>query len=201
MPAPARTNGASGLGSSSSRRFPFGALVAALCATLAASRVPARVLVTQEKALAEAFPGATVARHDAFLTDAQAKRVEDLAGSPPSTRVVAYYGATKDGKAAGTAFFDTHLVRTLPETVMIVVDPQGQIVKTEVLSFDEPPEFLPKPRWFELFRGRRLDNDLAAGRGLPVVTGATLTSRAVAAAVRRALALHAVLIAPTAGAP
>lgn len=152
--------------------------------------------MTQDKALAEAFPRAAVARRDAFLTDAQAKRVEELAGSPPVTLVVAYYVATKDGKPAGTAFFDTHIVRTLPETLMIVVDPSGAVAKTEVLSFDEPKEYLPKPRWFELFRARRLDRDLAPGRGIPVVTGATLTSRAVAAAVRRALALHAVLVAP-----
>jgi Na+-translocating ferredoxin:NAD+ oxidoreductase RnfG subunit len=84
---------------------------------------------------------------------------------------------------------------------MVVVDPAGSVVKVEVLSFDEPPEYLPKARWFEQFKSRRLDRELAAGRGIPVVTGATLTSRAVAAAVRRALALHAVLVAPAAGAP
>lgn len=163
---------------------------------MAAFTASARVLVTQDKALAEAFPGAAVERRDAFLTEAQAKRIEETAGTPPATRVVAYYVATKDGKPAGTAFFDTHTVRTLPETLMIVVDPAGSVVKAEVLSFGEPPEYLPKPRWFELFKQRKLDRDLAAGRGIPVVTGATLTSRAVAAAVRRALALHAVLIAP-----
>ena len=168
-------------------------MIVALGATASLS-ASARVLVTQDKALAEAFPGANVARRDAFLTDAQAKRVEELAGTPPATRVVAFYAATKDGKPVGTAFFDTHLVRTLPETLMVVVDSAGLVVKTEVLSFDEPPEYLPKPRWFDLFRARRLDRDLAAGKGIPVVTGATLTSRAVAAAVRRALALHAVLV-------
>ena len=89
----------------------------------------------------------------------------------------------------------------VPETLMIVVDPRGSVVKAEVLSFDEPPEYLPKPRWFDLFRARRLDSDLAAGKGIPVVTGATLTSRAVAAAVRRALALHAVLVAAGAEPP
>lgn len=154
-----------------------------------------RVLLTQDKALAEAFPGSQVERRTAFLTDAQAKSVAELAGSPGGSAVIAYYVATKDGKPSGTAFFDTHLVRTLPETLMIVVDPRGAVVKVEVLSFDEPPEYLPKPKWFELFGSRKLDRELAAGRGVPVVTGATLTSRAAAAAVRRALALHAVLVA------
>jgi len=176
-------------------------LLAAVAACTAAAPAFSRVVVTQEKALAEAFAGSTVTRRDAFLTDGQAARVEELSGTPPATRVVAYYAATGEGKPVGIAFFDTHLVRTLPETLMIVVDPAGAVVKVEVLSFDEPPEYLPKPRWFALFADRKLDRDVAAGKGIPVVTGATLTSRAVAAAVRRALALHAVLIAPGADAP
>lgn len=175
--------------------------MSAAAAATAAPPVSARVLVTQDTALAEAFPGSAVERRDAFLTDAQAKTVEDLAGSPPTTRVVAYYVATRDGKASGTAYFDTHIVRTFPETVMIVVEPAGAVAKVEVLAFDEPPEYLPKPRWFALFKERRLDRELAAGRGIPVVTGATLTSRAVAAAVRRVLALHAVLAGAADGKP
>ena len=175
-------------------------MAAVACAT-AVPNAAARVLLTQDKALAEAFPGSQVERRNAFLTDAQVKSVADLAGSSVGSPVIAYYVATKDGKPSGTAFFDTHLVRTLPETLMIVVDPTGAVVKVEVLSFDEPPEYLPKPKWFELFRARKLDRELAAGRGVPVVTGATLTSRAAAAAVRRALALHAVLVAKDAGGP
>jgi Na+-translocating ferredoxin:NAD+ oxidoreductase RnfG subunit len=178
--------------SSDATRARFFLTLAVVCAAWA-QQAGARVLVTQEKALAEAFPGASITRKDAFLTDGQAKRVEELSGTAPSSRVVAYYVAAKDGKTAGTAYFDTHLVRTLPETVMIVVDSVGAVAKVEVLSFEEPPEYLPKPKWFEQFKVRKLDKDLAPGRGIPVVTGATLTSRAVAAAVRRALALHAVL--------
>lgn len=164
-----------------------------LAGLLVSPAVHARVLVSQEKALAEAFPGATLDRRTSWLTDEQAGRVETLAGSAPKTSIVVYYVATLDGKAAGTAWFDTHLVRTLPETVMVVVSPGGAVSKVEVLSFDEPAEYLPRPRWFEQFRERKLDRDLAAGGGIPVVTGATLTSRAVTEATRRALALHRVI--------
>jgi len=181
--------------SSDATRARFFLTLAVVCLA-SAHEAGARVLITQEKALAEAFPGASVTRKDAFLTDAQAKRVEELSGTAPSSRVVAYYVAAKDGRISGTAYFDTHVVRTLPETVMIVVDADGAVAKVEVLSFEEPPEYLPKPKWFEQFKSRKLSKDLVPGRGIPVVTGATLTSRAVAGAVRRALALHAVLEAP-----
>ena len=51
---------------------------------------------------------------------------------------------TKDGHAVGTAYFDTHVVRTMPETIMVVVDPAGAIARIEVLSFSEPEEYLPR---------------------------------------------------------
>ena len=169
-------------------------VTAVVVAAAAAGTGFARVLVTQEKALAEAFPEAAIERHTAYLTDEQAVRVEALAGSTLAGRVVPWYSARRDGQFAGTAWFDTHLVRTLPETVMIAIDASGAVSRVEVLSFDEPTEYLPKPRWFELMHGRKLDPDLAPGRGIPLVTGATLSSRAATAAVRRALALHTVLV-------
>ena len=168
---------------------------------LAAPGLQARVLLTQQQALAEAFPAEKVERRSAFLTEDQAKKIEQLAGSPLPTRVISYYVASREAKPAGTVYFDTHLVRTLPETLMIVIDPSGAITKVEVLSFDEPPEYLPRPRWFEQFRGRRLDKDLAPGRAIPLVTGATISSRAATEAARRALALHSVLMVASQGPP
>jgi hypothetical protein len=159
----------------------------AACAGAGPAR--ARVLVTQDQALAEAFPAGALERRTAFLTDEQAKAFTALAGDPPAARVVTYYVAP----GGSVAWFDTHLVRTLPETVMVVIDDAKRVRRVDVLSFEEPIEYLPRPKWFEQFQGKALDKDLAPGRGIPAVTGATLTSRAVTEASRRCLALHAVI--------
>ncbi len=185
---------ASASSSSSGARGLLGLAVAAvLCA--AALPAEARVLMTQEAALAAAFPGKLPERRTAYLTEEQATALERLTGAPPPTRVIVYYvGAGADG-APAVAWFDTHLVRTLPETVMILSDAGAKVLRVDVLTFEEPIEYLPRPRWFEQFQGRALDDSLAPGRGIPAVTGATLSSRAVTGAVRRCLALHAVLCA------
>ena len=39
--------------------------------------------------------------------------------------------------SAGVAYFDTHRVRTLPETVMVVVGADGRVSKIDILSFDD----------------------------------------------------------------
>jgi hypothetical protein len=165
----------------------------ALLAGAVAGTAGARVLADQAEALARAFPGATVERASVILGDAEAARVEELAGSALASRVVSRYRASRDGELVGTAYFEVHMVRTLREVVMVVVDRAGQAARVEVLRFDEPPEYLPRERWFEQFRGRELDDDLDLGRGIRAVTGATLSSRAATASVRRALAVHRVL--------
>ena len=146
-----------------------------------------------DEALRLAFPGAEVARRTAYLTQEQVRRARALAGVEVPSALVTYYQAKRAGRPAGTAYFDTHRVRTLPETLMIVVDPQGKVARMEVISFREPEEYLPRGVWYEQFRGRSLDRDLQLKRDIHPVTGATLTARATTDAVRRVLALHQVI--------
>ncbi len=157
--------------------------------------MPAKVLLTQQEALRLAFPeGVSVERRTAFLTDAQIEEVQRLARceSPPEA-LIPYYVGSRGGQPVGTAYFDTHLVRTLPETIMVLVDPGGEAERVEVLSFSEPEDYLPLPRWYAQFSGRALDDELSLKKGIHPVAGATLTARATMDAVRRVLALHRVI--------
>ena len=52
---------------------------------------------------------------------------------------------------------------------------------------------MPRKGWYEQYEGQELDDDLALKRDIRPVTGATLTARATTEAVRRVLALHAVV--------
>jgi Na+-translocating ferredoxin:NAD+ oxidoreductase RnfG subunit len=168
------------------------ALVIAACALSGTSAV-ARVLLTVEEALSLAFPGARIERHTIFLTPRQIERAAELAGEEPLSAIVHPYVATRDGVEVGTAYFDSHVVRTLAETIMVTVDPDGRVGRVEVLSFDEPPDYLPRAEWYEQFSGRRLDAELELRRAIRPVAGATLTARVTTDAARRILALHQAL--------
>ena len=97
----------------------------------------------------------------------------------------------------GYALIDVHTVRTLPEALMIVLDPKGEVRSLRVLAFHEPSDYLPPEGWFRQFEGRGLDSDLQLKGGIHAIAGATLSSRAVTRSVRRTLALYEVLIAAT----
>lgn len=152
------------------------------------------VYSSREQALARAFPPPAVTeRKTWFLTDAERERASRLAKAKiDSSLVVAYVGRGPTGPL-GTAYFDTHTVRTMPETILVTVKLDGGVAGVEVVAFGEPEDYLPRLRWLKLFGGRRLDADLTVGRGLAHVTGATLTTRAIAEAVRRVLAIHRVI--------
>ena len=165
-------------------------LIAAVLAGSALFALPAsaRVLMSQKDALSLAFPDGAPERRTAFLTDAQAKAVEAAARSKLESKVWTYYVA-----GSTTAYFESHLVRTMNETVMVVVDGNGAVRFVEILSFIEPDEYLASKRWLGQFPGRKLDDDLALRRGLRNISGASLTAEAVTRSVRRALAVHQVL--------
>jgi len=151
------------------------------------------VLLSLEEALSLAFPGADVERVTEYLDAAQIAAVAAESGQPPSSALVVRYLANREGRRVGTAYVDTHRVRTLPESMLVVVAPDGTVARVEVLSFAEPEEYMPREAWYRLFEGRALDDELAVKRGIRPVTGATLTAAATTAAVRRVLALHRVL--------
>jgi Na+-translocating ferredoxin:NAD+ oxidoreductase RnfG subunit len=159
------------------------------------SRTEAKVFHARDEALEIAFPGAerTEAR-DFFLTDDQKKDIERRARAPVDSDLLTVYLGYRDGQLMGYAIFDTHVVRTLPETFLVVLSPDGKVRTARVLAFYEPLEYQPSDRWLALFEGKTLSDDLHIGRGIAAITGSTLTSRAVVGGIRRALAIHEVLL-------
>jgi hypothetical protein len=165
----------------------------------------AQARLTREEALRLAFPlPATVERRTAFLTEGQLARARELAGPDVevTSRVVTYYVGRTCGAAdpcgsagapLGVGYFDAHRVRTLSEVLMIVVSPQGTVARVDILEFREPPEYRASGRWLAQLPGRELDDELSLKGSVVNLTGATLTSRAITRAVRRALALHQVI--------
>ena len=149
--------------------------------------------MTQQEALAAAFPGATVTRQTFFLTKEQIDTARRESGIRFDDQLVIRYVGVAGGKVAGYAYFDTHRVRTLPETVMIKVTADGRVERIDILSFDEPPDYLPKRRWVEQITGRKLDRELSLDRAIRPLSGASLTAQAIVNVSRKVLAIHNVI--------
>jgi len=141
-----------------------------------------------------AFPSYKVERKTLFLTPAQVQRIERLSRTKINSRLFSYYVARSSAGVAGVAFFDRRIVLTLPVTYMAVLNESGTLDYVDVLSFEEPNEYQPPARWLALYKNRGLDDSLAIGRGIPHITGASLTSQAMNDGLRMILSVYQVAV-------
>jgi hypothetical protein len=180
--------------SASRSRAPAGCL--ALCVALAlAAPAGAKVFHSQKEALELAFPDAERIEVETFVLDAeQARRVEELSRAPLDTKVVRIWRGLRGDEVLGYALIDVHEVRTHPEAFLVVLTPEGAVRSVRILAFHEPLEYLPPERWYGQFGQKSLADELRVGGDVHGIVGATLSAQATTAGVRRALALHGVLL-------
>lgn len=179
----------------------IGVLAAAVCVVTMSSVGDAKVFLAKDEAIEKAFPDADrVEERVVFLTAAQKASIERQAGAALESQLWTIYVGWRGTEIQGYAIIDNHVVRTLPEAFMVVLDPTGTIRRVEILAFYEPPDYMPSERWVGQFAGRSLDADLALRRGIQGITGATLSAVAMTAGVRRALAIFQVVVGDATGA-
>jgi hypothetical protein len=166
----------------------------ALVASVPAAATRGEVLLTEKAALERAFPGQELERKALFLTKEQVAAVEQQAHSKLPSAVLTAFLARRENVVTGRAILDTHTVRTMPESVLTVVELDGRLRTALVLQFGEPPDYLPREGWLRTLEGKPLDDDLWPGRGVRRVTGATLTVQALTESVRRCLAVDAIVL-------
>lgn len=172
-------------------------LVLALAGSGAVPVARAGVFHSKESALRLAFGEVdSVATRQIVLDDATAARIEQLAGASLPSRLVSAHVGYRDGAVVATAFIETHRVRSLPETLLVVVGPDGHNRGVHLLAFHEPPEYQPTGAWLGQFEEQALSEELALRHGVAGIAGSTLTATAVVACVRRVMAIHEVCLMP-----
>ena len=168
-------------------------LAAAAAATVVLTAAAAAQAISREEALAAVYPGAAIRAEQVFLTPGQQKQVLTRADVDVPSALVARYVASRDGRVIGRAYVDTHTVRTKRESLLVSLDGNGQVLRIDVTAFLEPAEYRASEAWLRQYRNRQLDDDLGIDRAIRPIAGATLTARAANSAVRRVLAIDAVL--------
>lgn len=161
-----------------------------LAMVVSVTAVSAKVYLTTDQGLELAFPGATIERETVFLSEEQKVAAEKRADAKIPSLMVTRYTADINGVVVGYAYFDAHRVRTKPETIMVALHTDGSVKRVEVLSFEEPEDYLLKDIWYDQFDAKSLSDPLRPKQDIPMVTGATITVQKTTQAVRRVLALH-----------
>ncbi|OAI10936.1 FMN-binding protein [Methylomonas lenta] len=154
------------------------------------------VYYSKDEAMKLAFgDDAKVEMQSLFPTPEQVTEIERLAKVKMESKLFSFYVGKKQDQIIGYAAIESHNVRTKPETLMVVLDPQGNLRQVVTLAFHEPPEYQPPERWFNQLLNHTLD-ELSFSKDIQGVTGATLSTRASLNSARKVMAVFQVMIKP-----
>ncbi|MCX6842562.1 MAG: FMN-binding protein [candidate division WOR-3 bacterium] len=182
-------------------------LLAALLLLVALARpAGAVVLLNHDAALKAMFPNADkVVTEDKALTADQIAAVKGLCGdkwtlyqSGAKTEEVAendtvsFYFGTKDGKKTGVALVEVQPGKWGPVKYVVAMDLAGKVTDLAVMSYvEQRGRPIATKRFLGQFIGKTVKSPVTVGKDVDAVSGATISSRATAFAVKKAIALYA----------
>lgn len=167
---------------------------------LAGLLLPARaqavvVYLTEEEALRKMMPDADrFDTEEIHLTSDQLSKAQQLAGKMFKENYFRFSIGRKEKEAVGYAMMLEVVGKERPITFLIGIEPNGLIKGVEVLTYRESRGAeIRYPRFMAQFLKKKIDDPLSLGQDIQPISGATLSSRAAAYAVRKALSVFEVV--------
>jgi Na+-translocating ferredoxin:NAD+ oxidoreductase RnfG subunit len=193
------TRGWNGVGQAglNRRRFLAGLLAVMGLLALKPPASVATVYMTAEEALRQILPeGREFIKETVSLTTEQKNKVSERLGKRIQNEIYTFYRGTRDDPAVpiGYGVVLDVIGKERPISYMIGVSPQARIIGIEVLIYRESQgSEIRSKRFMRQFVGKTADAPLQLGRDIDGISGATLSSRSTAYAVKKALALTQVV--------
>jgi len=129
-----------------------------------------------------------------ILTGDQIKEVRKSAKAPLDTKVYRYYDIIGRSDMLGKGVLITRKVRAKKATVLYAFDKKGILRFSEIMRFDEPPEYIPSPTWMEQLQEQRPSAKLTVGKDIPTISGSTLSALSITEGARVARALYETIL-------
>ena len=153
-----------------------------------------KIFYSKDEAMDLAFgKGAKVELLSLFPDKNEQAKIEAEAHTKLESGLFTFYVGKNQGKIVGYAAIETETVRTKPETLLIVLSPEGEIRTVTLLAFHEPPEYQAPERWIEQFINRPL-SEIDFNKSIQGISGATLSTRSALNSVRKVLAIYQILV-------
>jgi Na+-translocating ferredoxin:NAD+ oxidoreductase RnfG subunit len=151
----------------------------------------AKELLSVKDALVGAFPAATQRTAQwVALSSNQVGRIKATSAQRRIPNVLQYYTAMTDGLVTGYAVVHAVPGKHGPIRLLVATTPELAVVRTVILSFHERRgRSIRKQSFLSQFVGKTLAGSGTQRADVDGITGATISSRAVAQGVVEALAL------------
>ncbi len=154
----------------------------------------AEIFYSKSEAMEIAFgKGMQVEQLSLFPDENEAAKIQQDSKVKLDSGLFTFYVGKDKDNILGYAAIETSTVRTKPETLMIVLTPDGELSKVFTLAFHEPPEYQVSDRWYEQLYKRPLA-EMDFNKGVDGISGATLSTRSALNSIRKVMAIYQVMV-------
>lgn len=158
---------------------------------LMSTLLSAQLLITPVESMNMAFGGSVeITKKNTLLSKKDAKRIQNIAKVKLNSKIFRIFTAKEDSTIVGYGILINQKVRSKNAVIMYHITNLGLLKSVEVVSFNEPLEYLPSKTWNSQFKDRETDKMLRVSKDIPTITGATLSARAITDASRVAFAIY-----------
>ncbi len=143
---------------------------------------------TFQAVLSKMYPDCKLEKEILFLTSEQLKKINGLAKASVKSKLANRFKTC----SSSYVYVDSHIVRTLNQTVVAEVTSENKVKMFTVSAFLEPKEYKAPKKWLMQLLNKDLP-ELELNTKIDGLSGATLTAKANVGAAKKILALHKVL--------
>jgi len=157
----------------------------------AAVPVSAEVYLTEAQALGVVFGDKAALRREQKILDAALRnKLEQASNLRFPDSGYSFFIATQDARPVKYAVVMNEVGKTEPITFMVGITPDGKVSEVVIMEFRENRGWeVKEKRFLNQFRGKTVRSAIRVDEDIINYTGATLSSKAVARGVKRALLL------------
>lgn len=123
------------------------------------------------------------------LSKKDIQQIQSNAKAKLDTKKIRFYVVKEGKKVVGYGVLLVQTIRTKKAAILYMIDKSQTIKNIEILAFNEPSEYKPNKTWQGVFKGKTKEDNLFSGKGIPTISGATLSARAISDAARLALSI------------
>ncbi len=121
-------------------------------------------------------------KENVFLTKEQIKKIKEKVNFKVSPLLLRY----KNSCDKTFVYVDSHIVRTMNETVIIEIE-NSDVKVLKIASFMEPKNYLPPQKWLNQFKNKKKEMQVDA------LTGATISENAIKRLVEKYIVIDNIL--------
>ena len=160
---------------------------------------PAETYLDESQALAAVFgPNAKLHREQKLLDENARAGLEKSSNLEFPESSYTFFVADQNGKTGNYAMVMNEIGKSEPITFMVGMTPEGKVADVAVMVFRENRGWeVKEKRFLNQFRGKSAKNSIRVNEDILNYTGATLSSKAIARGVKKALLLFDFFYPPT----